>query len=60
MYDPMVAKLIVWDVDREQATQRMLRALGEYEIEGLKTLLPFHQAILQTRASGPTPRPAAT
>jgi acetyl-CoA/propionyl-CoA carboxylase biotin carboxyl carrier protein len=49
MYDPMVAKLIVWDVDREQATQRMLRALGEYRIEGLKTLLPFHKAILQTR-----------
>src|SRR5437764_8838313 len=49
MYDPMIAKLIVWDVDREQATARMLRALGEYEIEGLKTLLPFHQAILQTR-----------
>ncbi len=49
MYDPMVAKLIVWDVDREQATARMLRALGEYEIEGLNTLLPFHQAILQTR-----------
>src|SRR5579864_412498 len=48
MYDPMVAKLIVWDVDREQATARMLRALGEYEIEGLKTLIPFHQAILQT------------
>ena len=49
MYDPMVAKLIVWDVDREQATARMLRALGEYRIEGLKTLLPFHHAILQTR-----------
>jgi acetyl-CoA/propionyl-CoA carboxylase biotin carboxyl carrier protein len=48
MYDPMVAKLIVWDVDREQATARMLRALREYEIEGLKTLLPFHTAILQT------------
>jgi acetyl-CoA/propionyl-CoA carboxylase biotin carboxyl carrier protein len=48
MYDPMVAKLIVWDVDREQATARMLRALGEYQIEGLKTLLPFHEAILQT------------
>jgi acetyl-CoA/propionyl-CoA/long-chain acyl-CoA carboxylase, biotin carboxylase, biotin carboxyl carrier protein len=48
MYDPMVAKLIVWDVDREQATARMLRALGEYEIEGLKTLIPFHEAILQT------------
>jgi acetyl-CoA/propionyl-CoA carboxylase, biotin carboxylase, biotin carboxyl carrier protein len=47
-YDPMVSKLIVWDADREQATQRMLRALGEYEIEGLKTLIPFHQALLQT------------
>jgi acetyl-CoA/propionyl-CoA carboxylase biotin carboxyl carrier protein len=49
MYDPMVAKLIVWDVDREQATARMVRALGEYEIEGVKTLLPFHTAILQTQ-----------
>ena len=48
MYDPMVAKLIVWDADREQATKRMLRALEEYEIEGLKTLIPFHQALLQT------------
>jgi len=48
MYDPMVAKLIVWDVDREQATQRMLRALAEYEIGGLKTLIPFHVALLQT------------
>jgi acetyl-CoA/propionyl-CoA carboxylase, biotin carboxylase, biotin carboxyl carrier protein len=48
MYDPMVAKLIVWDSDREQATSRMLRALGEYEIEGLKTLIPFHQALLAT------------
>jgi acetyl-CoA/propionyl-CoA/long-chain acyl-CoA carboxylase, biotin carboxylase, biotin carboxyl carrier protein len=48
MYDPMVAKLIVWDVDREQATARMLRALGEYEIEGVKTLLAFHRAILRT------------
>jgi acetyl-CoA/propionyl-CoA carboxylase biotin carboxyl carrier protein len=48
MYDPMVAKLIVWDADREQATARMVRALGEYQIEGVKTLLPFHTAILQT------------
>ncbi|MFN8175951.1 MAG: acetyl-CoA carboxylase biotin carboxylase subunit [Solirubrobacteraceae bacterium] len=47
-YDPMVAKLIVWDVDREAATQRMLRALSEYEIGELKTLLPFHAAILDT------------
>lgn len=48
MYDPMVAKLIVWDADREQATRRMLRALSEYEIEGLKTLIPFHRALLAT------------
>lgn len=48
MYDPIIAKLIVWDVDREQATRRMIRALREYEIGGLKTLLPFHEAILQT------------
>jgi acetyl-CoA/propionyl-CoA/long-chain acyl-CoA carboxylase, biotin carboxylase, biotin carboxyl carrier protein len=48
MYDPMVAKLIVWDADREQATQRMLRALAEYEIGGLKTLIPFHTALLGT------------
>src|SRR3954463_10140689 len=48
MYDPMVAKLIVWDVDREQATRRMLRALEEYQIEGLKTLIPFHRALLAT------------
>jgi acetyl-CoA/propionyl-CoA carboxylase biotin carboxyl carrier protein len=47
-YDSMAAKLIVWDADREQATRRMLRALGEYEIETLKTLIPFHKAILAT------------
>jgi acetyl-CoA/propionyl-CoA carboxylase biotin carboxyl carrier protein len=48
MYDPMVAKLIVWDVDREKATRRMLRALSEYDSGGLTTLIPFHEAILAT------------
>jgi len=48
MYDPMVAKLIVWDEDREAATKRMLRALDEYEIAPLSTLIPFHKTILQT------------
>jgi len=48
MYDPMVAKLIVWDVDREKATRRMLRALAEYDSGGLTTLIPFHEAILAT------------
>jgi acetyl-CoA/propionyl-CoA carboxylase biotin carboxyl carrier protein len=46
LYDPMIAKLIVWDVDRSASTRRMLRALGEYEIEGVKTLIPFHRALL--------------
>ncbi len=48
MYDPMVAKLIVWDSDREAATKRMLRALDEYEVGGLSTLIPFHKTILAT------------
>jgi acetyl-CoA/propionyl-CoA carboxylase, biotin carboxylase, biotin carboxyl carrier protein len=48
LYDPMVGKLIVWDTDRDRATRRMLRALDEYEIEGISTLIPFHRAILAT------------
>jgi acetyl-CoA/propionyl-CoA carboxylase biotin carboxyl carrier protein len=58
MYDPMVAKLIVWDVDREKATRRMLRALGEYDSGGLTTLIPFHETILATEqwAKGETCR----
>jgi acetyl-CoA/propionyl-CoA carboxylase biotin carboxyl carrier protein len=48
MYDPMIAKLIVWDSDRAEATRRMLRALAEYEITGVMTLLPFHRALLAT------------
>jgi acetyl-CoA/propionyl-CoA carboxylase, biotin carboxylase, biotin carboxyl carrier protein len=48
LYDPMIAKLIVWDVDREASTHRMRRALAEYEIGGLKTLIPFHLALLDT------------
>ena len=58
LYDPMIAKLIVWDVDRLASTKRMIRALGEYEIGGLKTLIPFHQALLATEqwANGETCR----
>jgi acetyl-CoA/propionyl-CoA carboxylase, biotin carboxylase, biotin carboxyl carrier protein len=58
MYDPMFAKLIVWDLDREKATARMLRALSEYEIGGLTTLVPFHQTLLATKqwAKGETCR----
>jgi acetyl-CoA/propionyl-CoA carboxylase biotin carboxyl carrier protein len=50
LYDPMVAKLVVWDQTRELARRRMLRALGEFEVGGVKTLIPIHQAILQQPA----------
>jgi len=45
-YDPLVAKLIVHDVDREHARRRMLRALEEFVLEGPKTLIGFHRALL--------------
>ncbi|MBV8065194.1 MAG: ATP-grasp domain-containing protein [Actinobacteria bacterium] len=45
-YDPMIAKLIVHGVDRENARRRMLRALGEFVIDGPTTLIPFHTALL--------------
>ncbi|MEO8290077.1 MAG: acetyl-CoA carboxylase biotin carboxylase subunit [Gaiellaceae bacterium] len=47
LYDPLIAKLCVWDTDRERARARMLRALDEFEIEGVKTLVGFHKALLR-------------
>ena len=46
LYDPMIAKLIVWDSDRDRARRRMLRALGEFEIEGVSSLIGLHTAIM--------------
>jgi acetyl-CoA carboxylase biotin carboxylase subunit len=45
-YDSMIAKLVVWGKDRNEAICRMKRALEEYVIEGVKTTIPFHLRIL--------------
>ena len=47
LYDPMIAKLVVHGVDREHARRRMLRALDEFAVEGVKTLISFHKALLR-------------
>ena len=45
-YDPLVSKVISYGADRDEARRRMLRALSEYEIEGIKTTIPFHRLML--------------
>jgi acetyl-CoA carboxylase, biotin carboxylase subunit len=49
-YDSLLGKLIVWDETREAAIDRMARALGELQVEGIKTTKPLHQ-LLATDAS---------
>jgi len=46
-YDSLIAKLICWGKDREEARLRMLRALDEYAITGIKTSIPFHINVLK-------------
>ena len=49
-YDSMISKLVAWAPNRSQAIQRMVRALGEYRIEGVKTTLPFFRWMLRQPA----------
>lgn len=46
-YDSLIAKVIVWGEDRYQAIKRMERALGEFQLEGIKTTIPFHKKVMQ-------------
>ncbi|MQW87877.1 acetyl/propionyl/methylcrotonyl-CoA carboxylase subunit alpha [Sinorhizobium saheli] len=49
LYDSMMAKLIVTGASREEALIRARRALAEFEIEGVASVLPFHRAVLEER-----------
>jgi len=49
-YDPMIAKLIVWDIDRDRALQRLIQALSEYRIAGLTNNIGFLYNLATTAA----------
>lgn len=49
-YDPMISKLITYGKDRQEAIQRMLRAIEEYHIDGCETTLPFGTYVLEHEA----------
>jgi acetyl-CoA/propionyl-CoA carboxylase biotin carboxyl carrier protein len=49
-YDSMIAKLVVWGSSREECIERSLRALRDYNIEGVVTIVPFHRLMLTDEA----------
>ncbi|HEY4652098.1 MAG TPA: acetyl-CoA carboxylase biotin carboxylase subunit [Pontibacter sp.] len=49
-YDPMIAKLVTFGKDRQEAIEKMLRAIDEYQITGIETTLPFGKYVLQHEA----------
>ena len=46
-YDPLIAKLTAWGASRQEAIERLGRALGEYEVRGIKTSIPFFRWLFQ-------------
>jgi 3-methylcrotonyl-CoA carboxylase alpha subunit len=49
-YDPMITKLVVWDIDRERALERLIQALSEYKIAGVTTNIPFLYNLASSQA----------
>jgi len=47
LYDSLLAKLVVWAEDRPRALERMYRALGEYQVLGVRTTVPFHRWLMR-------------
>ena len=45
-YDPLISKLVCWGKNRDEAIQRMKRALEEYHISGVQTVIPFHKKVM--------------
>lgn len=51
-YDPMIAKLVTWGKTRQEAIERMIRAIDEYQITGIQSTLPFGRFVMQHPAFG--------
>ena len=49
-YDSLIAKLVTWGRDREEAIARMRRSLTEFQIEGVPTTIPFHLRVMESQA----------
>ena len=49
-YDSLIAKLVCWGRDREEALARTRRALGEFRVDGIHTTIPFHLELLEEEA----------
>ncbi|MGH3464638.1 MAG: biotin/lipoyl-containing protein, partial [Kribbellaceae bacterium] len=57
VFDSMIAKLVVTGATREQALERSRRALAEFEVEGMPTVIPFHRVVVSDPAFAPAEGP---